>query len=479
MKLFLFKRLVALFSLLIMFANSYALPIPKFSVDVIQRAPLEIANNNTGVAIYKVTNNTAVPRILTTKPIKGIRQITGGNGVCPSPFLLSRGEFCFLYLQIDGNSIDPVVKGGPIVCKTNGPGDNSPDQFLCSQPSVQDSLNVTRIEAKNTPCSTDAQCQTNFCDPMTHTCRSCRSSSDCAPGSTCNSSGICVAPAGIPCSLNTDCQSNFCNPQTHICSACTASSQCAVGSTCNNSGVCVATNGAACSGTQSCIAGSICQSGQCAGPNGAVCQTNANCQSGACVLGRCQGLTNGSPCITNGNCQSNFCLAAVCTAPNNGAACTTSVQCQSGYCSPSTQTCAQPNTGAPCTNNSSCQSNQCVAGVCNAPVQICLSSTDCPNGENCISGSCVAMCIPQTCAQIGANCGTNNDGCGGTIFCGNCVLPETCGGGGPSQCGTNPCVPQTCAQQGASCGIVADGCGGIISCGACAPGQVCVANTCQ
>lgn len=45
-------------------------------------------------------------------------------------------------------------------------------------------------------------------------------------------------------------------------------------------------------------------------------------------------------------------------------------------------------------------------------------------------------CIPTTCAALGDNCGTVSDGCGGTLSCGTCTAPETCGGGGtPNVCG--------------------------------------------
>ena len=41
-----------------------------------------------------------------------------------------------------------------------------------------------------------------------------------------------------------------------------------------------------------------------------------------------------------------------------------------------------------------------------------------------------------SCAEAGANCGPVGDGCGGTIDCGMCVAPQTCGGGGTANlCG--------------------------------------------
>ena len=39
-------------------------------------------------------------------------------------------------------------------------------------------------------------------------------------------------------------------------------------------------------------------------------------------------------------------------------------------------------------------------------------------------------CTPTTCAVQGKNCGTISDGCGGTLVCGSCTAPQTCGGGG-------------------------------------------------
>jgi hypothetical protein len=143
----------------------------------------------------------------------------------------------------------------------------------------------------------------------------------------------------------------------------------------------------------------------------------------------------------------------------------------------------------------------------------------------------VPPCTPVTCAALGVNCGMEGDGCGGTINCGTCTLPDTCGGGGmnglcghmgggdagicmPAACpsgpgivacgpmsdgcgnllqcgatcptnqtcggnGTNnvcgapPCVPSTCQGIGAACGMQADGCGATIDCGTCAAPETC------
>ncbi len=95
--------------------------------------------------------------------------------------------------------------------------------------------------------------------------------------------------------------------------------------------------------------------------------------------------------------------------------------------------------------------------------------------------SCVpaaqGACVPQTCADQGFNCGPAGDGCGNLIQCGSCTSPQTCGGGGvDSVCGypdAGSCTPRTCAQLGYDCGTDGDGCGGVLDCGSCTAPAVC------
>jgi hypothetical protein len=95
-------------------------------------------------------------------------------------------------------------------------------------------------------------------------------------------------------------------------------------------------------------------------------------------------------------------------------------------------------------------------------------------------GSCLqpppppSSCTPKTCTDLGIGCGPAGDGCGAEIQCGDCTLPETCGGGGtPSQCGDIACKPETCNGQGIECGPAGDGCGNQIDCGQCASPLTC------
>jgi hypothetical protein len=60
------------------------------------------------------------------------------------------------------------------------------------------------------------------------------------------------------------------------------------------------------------------------------------------------------------------------------------------------------------------------------------------------------------------NCGTLADDCGGTLECGSCTAPRTCGGGNPGTPGVCGCTKATCAAG--ECGQRPDGCGGTLTC---------------
>jgi hypothetical protein len=81
------------------------------------------------------------------------------------------------------------------------------------------------------------------------------------------------------------------------------------------------------------------------------------------------------------------------------------------------------------------------------------------------------VCTPRTCATAGAQCGTIQDGCGGTLSCGNCSPGNECDN---NQC---VCVPNqvSCDNQ---CGNVPDGCGGVVHCPKCGCTPRCGAGRC-
>ncbi len=74
-------------------------------------------------------------------------------------------------------------------------------------------------------------------------------------------------------------------------------------------------------------------------------------------------------------------------------------------------------------------SPQCSPSGCSQTSSTSTSYQTCPSGQECTGGTCVASCVPQTCSSLGYNCGTHNNGCGGTISCGTCPSGQNCGAG--------------------------------------------------
>lgn len=118
---------------------------PKFSIipsaDSINA--IYLPNNFTETVNYQITNNTTITRTLTMVPIPGISQTLTGD-VCANPFTLAPKQSCTLSLIIHGNQVPTSgIMGGPVICKTKAPNDNSPDLFLCSQPSPANELAIS------------------------------------------------------------------------------------------------------------------------------------------------------------------------------------------------------------------------------------------------------------------------------------------------------------------------------------------------
>ncbi|MBN2493729.1 MAG: hypothetical protein JXR96_03970 [Deltaproteobacteria bacterium] len=81
------------------------------------------------------------------------------------------------------------------------------------------------------------------------------------------------------------------------------------------------------------------------------------------------------------------------------------------------------------------------------------------------------VCVPMSCAELGKECGSWSDGCGGEVACGGCGMGESCRAG---EC-VGGCVPATCGSMGKQCGTWDDGCGHEIACPDCPDGQKCSA----
>jgi hypothetical protein len=123
---------------------------PKFTI--IPSTPIKwlIPSNGQTTIIYTVTNQTKIKRTLVMKPIAGITQQTLGAGVCSSPFTLNPGQSCQLVLPIIGSQITGRhITQGPVICKTQGPGNNAPDLFLCSEACNGNQLDITGVGFEN------------------------------------------------------------------------------------------------------------------------------------------------------------------------------------------------------------------------------------------------------------------------------------------------------------------------------------------
>ncbi|MDX2345445.1 MAG: beta-propeller fold lactonase family protein [Legionella sp.] len=124
-----------------------------------------LPSNFTETIQYQVTNQMPRAYNLIMTPISGVTQITTGSGVCSSTFTLAPQQGCLLTLQINGDQIPASgIYAGPIICKTNN---GSPDPFLCSQPSLNNTLAVSsttsgeHIYITNAGANTLSMCQVN------------------------------------------------------------------------------------------------------------------------------------------------------------------------------------------------------------------------------------------------------------------------------------------------------------------------------
>ena len=107
----------------------------------------------------------------------------------------------------------------------------------------------------------------------------------------------------------------------------------------------------------------------------------------------------------------------------------------------------------------------------------------CKSGESCgvhgLPNRCYPDGAPDECRAQGRQCGTIKSACDGTtVNCGKCADGEVCNENGI--CGV-PCSPKKCDTdfKDLECGTFDDGCGGTVTCGTC-PGGVCdqSTNTC-
>lgn len=95
-----------------------------------------IANGQTGIVKYKVTNQSPKVHTLYLTPTQGITQQVG-SGNCASPFILGSMQSCILTLSVNGSQLNGNLEGGPVICEMNNP-------LQCYQPELANILTITK-----------------------------------------------------------------------------------------------------------------------------------------------------------------------------------------------------------------------------------------------------------------------------------------------------------------------------------------------
>jgi hypothetical protein len=307
----------------------------------------------------------------------------------------------------------------------------------------------------------------------------CGGTSGCVPR-TCADLGVTCGIAGDGCGGVIDC------------GTCTAPATCGGGGVAAQCGAPLAPDGAfACTPITCQAIGASCgvHGDGCGGRlDCGICSAPATCGGGGtpnacgggmtmCVARTCQQA--GASCGLLADGCGGMIQCGVCNAPDTCGGGGTAYQCgrpgvgaDGGLlCTP--RTCAQ--IGAQCGLQGDGCGNTIDCGPCGAPMTCGGAGTLNVCGLPPPTPDAGPACTPRTCQQVGATCGPIGDGCGGVLDCGRCSAPTSCGGGGtPSQCGgTQNCIPRTCQQVGANCGPIGDGCGGVLQCGNCVAPDIC------
>ena len=316
-------------------------------------------------------------------------------------------------------------------------------------------------------------CAGGLCGAVADGCGGIIDCGGCPAGMECSTNNVCTPPC-IPLTCDDfpgTCgqHSDGCGGLTESCGTCTLPETCGGAGVPNQCGVpaCVPRTcdalGADC-GQQSDGCGGVIDCGTCQAPltcgGGGVPD---QCGGTPCVAVTCQDI--GAGCGQHGDGCGGTLDCGDCTLPETCGGGGTPNQCGLPPCSPV-----------------SCSDQGISCGPAGDGCGGVLDCGDCTWPETCggggIPGQCGmpdgGTCEPISCADQGIGCGPAGDGCGNLIDCGDCTLPETCGGGGvPGQCGQPPCTPKTCEELGIGCGPAGDGCGNLIECGDCTPPESC------
>ncbi|KTD47739.1 IPT/TIG domain-containing protein [Legionella quateirensis] len=110
------RVLLGFISLLMLTAVHSGIPLWTFSP--LTATQVAVPENSTVTIQYRVTSQTNRPHTLVMTPIPGVTQVTTGQDICGSVFVLStKGRSCILSLQIKGSQLTQPINDGPVVCQ--------------------------------------------------------------------------------------------------------------------------------------------------------------------------------------------------------------------------------------------------------------------------------------------------------------------------------------------------------------------------
>lgn len=436
---------------------------------------------------------------------------TAPGGECTTDSACDDGDPCTSDTCVSNtcqHAIDPSACDDGDACTTN---DTCTDG-VCSGEAVDcDDGNV----CTNDDCDSVAGCthQTNTAD--------CNDGNSCTENDTC-AGGFCDGTT-VLCSDDNPCTDDQCStvtgcqftPNAATCddhNACTQNDVCASGACegtpldCDDNNPCTddgcdpvigcehSNNVAPCNDGVFCTSDDVCANGECQGFGescpGQICDEANNTCSGCLDDGHCD---DGNPCTDDG-CVSSHCENTPNTSGcDDGLFCTATDICAEGLCIGSGDTCTPQQScdevndmcvdclaDSDCDDGHQCTTNTCVAGAC-AAVNHTLSCDDglfCTANDVCADGACVGSgdpCQGQICDESNNICATclsaaecddsnpctsdacnagsctntpNTGSCDDGLFC---TVTDSCVQGACMGSGT-PCTDEPCDEQRDACG---------------------------
>ncbi|MFH0979247.1 MAG: hypothetical protein V1837_08185 [Candidatus Woesearchaeota archaeon] len=343
------------------------------------------------------------------------------NSACSHPNACTGSQIC-----CSNTCTTPACSSSTNCNDNNGCTDNicnlgSSCSAYCSNPNI---CTASQICYNNACCTPDSNCPSQYCTTQTcddkcgHTlpgAKDCTCTGDCT-NKACGADNGCNSPCltGSCSQTGYTCVSGVCQPPS-----CTPSNACAA-NTCPDT-TCQDTCGTTYQGTKSaCISGDGCCPTGCTSsdtdcsPCQPACGANSVCVDGTCKKKNTKGCSSNSDCCSD-NCCGSTCFGSTVFCGGNNLKADT-VSCDTSYAC----RCASGN----CCYNPDSGSAYCVGPAnCIHAGQAASSDCLCCSGVTDYSGKCLLCATYKSCADKGFNCGTTDDGCGGTLDCGPVPLP--------------------------------------------------------